>query len=83
MDAVRAVTPAFHITGFRHAVAGAVALAALAALAWQALAPPDVPAPVASVASPAWDARVTGHQRVLAASPRPSAAATMRRRAPT
>jgi len=70
MDAVRAVTPAFYITGFRHALAGAVALAALAVLAWQALAPPDVPAPVTSIASPAWDARVTGHQRVLAASPR-------------
>jgi hypothetical protein len=70
MDAVRAVTPPFHITGFRHAVAGAVALAALAALAWQALAPPDVPAPVASVASPAWAARASEHQRVLAASPR-------------
>lgn len=70
MDAVRAVTPAFHITGFRHAVAGAVALAALAALAWQALAPPDIPAPVVSIASPAWDARVTSHQRVLVASPR-------------
>ena len=70
MDAVRAVTPAFHITGFRHAAAGAVALAALAALAWQALAPPDIPAPVVSIASPAWDARVTSHQRVLVASPR-------------
>lgn len=70
MDAVRAVTPAFHITGFRHALAGAVALAILAALAWLALAPPDVPAPVASVASPAWDARVTNHQRGLAASTR-------------
>ena len=70
MDAVRAVTPAFHITGFRHALVGAVALAALAALAWQVLAPPDVPAPVASVASPAWAARATEHQSVLAASPR-------------
>lgn len=70
MDAVRAVTPAFHITGFRHAVADAVALAALAVLAWLALAPPDVPAPVASVASPAWAARANEHQRVLAASPR-------------
>lgn len=70
MDAVRAVTPAFHITGFRHALAGAVALAALAALAWQALAPPDVPAPVASIASPAWATRANDHQRVLAASPR-------------
>jgi len=70
MDAVRAVTPPLHITGFRHAVAGAVALAALAALAWQALAPPNVPAPVASVASPAWAARANEHQRVLAASPR-------------
>ena len=70
MDAVRAVTPPLHITGFRHAVAGAVALAALAALAWQALAPPNVPAPVASVASPAWAARAIEHQSVLAASPR-------------
>jgi hypothetical protein len=70
MDAVRVVTPAFHITGFRHALAGAVALAALAVLAWLALAPPDVPAPVASVASPAWAARAHEHQRVLAASPR-------------
>ena len=70
MDAVRAVTPAFHITGFRHALAGAVALAALVVLAWLALAPPVVPAPVASVASPAWAARANEHQLVLAASPR-------------
>ncbi|MEM8515268.1 hypothetical protein RCH14_004628 [Massilia sp. MP_M2] len=70
MDAVRAVTPAFNITGFRHAVAGAVALAALAVLAWLALAPPVIPAPGASIAAPAWAARVSEHQRVLAASPR-------------
>ena len=70
MDAVRAVAPAVHITGVRHALAGAVVLAALAVLAWQALAAPDVPAPVASVASPAWAVRANDHQRVLAASPR-------------
>ena len=70
MDAVRAVTPAFHIPRVRDAVASAVALAALAVLAWLALAPPVVPAPVASVASPAWAGRANDHQRVLAASTR-------------
>ena len=70
MDAVRAVTPAINISGFMHALTGAVVLAALAMLAWLALAPPVAPAPVASVASPAWAARANDHQRVLAASPR-------------
>ncbi len=70
MDAVRAVTPAINISGFMHALTGAVVLAALAMLAWLALAPPVAPAPVALVASPAWAARANDHQRVLAASPR-------------
>jgi len=70
MDAVRAVTPAINVSGFMHALTGAVVLAALAMLAWLALAPPVAPAPVASVASPAWAARTNDHQRVLAASPR-------------
>jgi len=70
MDAVRAVTPAFHIPRVRDAVASAVALAALAVLAWLALAPPVIPAPVASIVDPAWAARANDHQRVLAASPR-------------
>lgn len=70
MDAVRAVTPAINVSGFMHALTGAVVLAALAMLAWLALAPPVAPAPVASVAPPAWAARANDHQRVLAASPR-------------
>jgi Zn-dependent M28 family amino/carboxypeptidase len=73
MDAVRAFTPTINVAGFMQALAGGLGLAILAALAWLALAPPDLPAPSASIASAAWAARVKEHGRVLAASPRPIA----------
>ena len=73
MDAVRAFTPTINGSGFMQALAGGLGLALLAALAWLALAPPDLPAPSTAIAAPAWAARVNEHGRVLAANPRPIA----------
>ena len=62
------------------AAAGVVALAALAALAWAALAPPPAPASIpASIPAPAPNpeqaARLQAHLAALAAAPRPIATA--------
>lgn len=76
MEAAGERVSAIRITGFTQALAGCLGLAFLALLAWMALAPPDPPPPPAvEIAARAWTARLQGHVRALAASPRPIATA--------
>jgi len=75
MDAAAEPLPALRITGFMHALAGCLGLAFLAILAWMALAPPDPPPPAVEIAARAWNVRLQGHVRELAASPRAIATA--------
>ena len=75
MDAAAAPRSALRITGFMQALAGCLGLAFLATLAWMALAPPDPPSPAVEIAARAWQARLQGHVRELAASPRAIATA--------
>lgn len=76
MEAAGERVTAIRITGFMQALAGCIGLAALAVLTWMALAPPDPPPPSIEIATRAWNTRMQGHLRALAASPRPIATAS-------